>query len=56
MRRHAARGVLGRVRLGTAGSSPRLRRWALAVVLVGVALVPYPNLSAAGAPAALRFG
>jgi hypothetical protein len=52
MRRHAARGVLGRVRLGTAGSSPRLRRWALAVVLVGVALVPYPNLSAAGAPAA----
>jgi hypothetical protein len=50
MRRHAARGVLGRVRLGTAGSSPRLRRWALAVVLVGVALVPYPSLTAAGAP------
>jgi hypothetical protein len=52
MRRHAARGVLGRVRLGTAGSSPRLRRWTLAVVLVGVALVPYPSLSAAGAPPA----
>jgi len=52
MRRHAARGVLGRVRLGTAGSSPRLRRWALAVVLVGVALLPYPSLSAAGAPPA----
>jgi len=52
MRRNAARGVLGRIRLGTAGSSPRLRRWALAVVLVGVALVPYPSLSAAGAPPA----
>ena len=52
MRRHAARGVLGRVRLGKAGSSPRRRRWALAVVLVGVALVPYPSLSAAGAPPA----
>jgi hypothetical protein len=52
MRRNAARGILGRVRLGTAGSSPRLRRWALAVVLVGVALVPYPSHNAAGAPAA----
>jgi hypothetical protein len=51
MRRHA-RGVLGRVRLGTAGSSPRLRRWTLAVALVGVALVPYPVISAAGAPPA----
>jgi len=51
MRRNA-RGVLGRVRLGTAGSSPRLRRWVLAVVLVGVALVPYPSLTAAGAPPA----
>jgi hypothetical protein len=58
MRRHAARGVLGRIRLGTAGSSPRLRRWALAVVLLGVALVPYPSLTAAGAPpaAACRAG
>jgi PQQ-like domain len=52
MRRNAARGVLGRVRLGQAGSSPRLRRWVLAVVLVGVALVPYPGLTAAGAPPA----
>jgi hypothetical protein len=51
-RRNAARRVLGRIRLGKAGSSPRLRRWALAVVLVGVALVPYPSLSAAGAPPA----
>jgi len=50
--RSAARGVLGRVRLGTAGSSPRLRRWTLAVVLVGVALVPYPSQNAAGAPPA----
>ena len=45
-------GVLGRVRLGTAGSSPRLRRWVLAVALVGVVLVPYPTQGAAGAPAA----
>jgi PQQ-like domain len=51
MRRNA-RGVLGRVRLGTAGASPRLRRWTLAVALVGVALVPYPVISAAGAPPA----
>jgi hypothetical protein len=51
MRRHA-RGVLGRVRLGTAGASPRLRRWTLAVALLGVALVPYPVISAAGAPPA----
>ena len=50
MRRRAARGVLGRIRLGTAASSPRLRRWALAVVLVGVVLVPYPSQNAAGAP------
>ena len=50
--RSAARGVLGRVRLGTAGSSPRLRRWTLAMVLVGVALVPYPSQNAAGAPPA----
>jgi hypothetical protein len=37
MRRRAAHGILGRIRLGTAGNSPRLRRWALAVVLLGVA-------------------
>jgi hypothetical protein len=37
-----------RIRLGTAGTSPRLRRWVLAVVVIGVALVPYPVLSGAG--------
>ena len=36
------RTVSGRIRLGTAGASPRLRRWALAVVLLGVALLPLP--------------
>jgi PQQ-like domain len=51
MRRNA-RGVLSRVRLGTAGASPRLRRWTLAAALVGVAVVPYPAISAAGAPPA----
>ena len=58
MRRRAAHGILGRIRLGTAGNSPRLRRWALAVVLVGVALAPYPTPGAAGAPpvAACRVG
>jgi hypothetical protein len=58
MRRRAARGVLGRIRLGTASSSPRLRRWALAVVLLGVVLAPYPTQGAAGAPpaAACRVG
>jgi hypothetical protein len=58
MRRRAARGILGRIRLGTAGNSPRLRRWALAVVLLGVALVPYPTQGAVGAPpaAACRVG
>ncbi len=58
MRRQAAHGILGRIRLGTAGNSPRLRRWALAVVLLGVALVPYPTQGAAGAPpvAACRVG
>jgi PQQ-like domain len=58
MRRRAARGVLGRIRLGTAGNSPRLRRWALAVVLLGVALVPYPTQAVVGAPpvAACRVG
>ena len=49
MRRRAAHGVLGRIRLGTAGNSPRLRRWALAVVLLGVVLVPYPTQGAVGA-------
>ena len=44
MRRRAARGVFGRIRVGTAGASPRLRRWALAAVLLGVALLPYPSL------------
>ena len=51
-------GVLRRVRLGTAGRSPRLRRWVLAVALVGVVLMPYPTQGAAGAPpaAACRSG
>ena len=52
MRRRAARGVLGRIRMGTAGNSPRLRRWALAVVLLGVVLVPYPTQGVVGAPPA----
>ena len=58
MRRRAEHGILGRIRLGTAGHSPRLRRWALAVVLLGVALLPYPTQGAAGAPpaAACRVG
>jgi hypothetical protein len=52
MRRRAERKLAGRIRVGTAGASPRLRRWALALVLIGVALVPYPVQSAAGgAPA-----
>ena len=36
--------VVGRIRVGTAGASPRLRRWVLAAVLLGVALLPYPSL------------
>jgi PQQ-like domain len=53
MRRRAERGILGRIRLGTASASPRRRRWVLAVVLLGVVLVPYPTPGAAGgAPAA----
>ena len=58
MRRQAAHGILGRISPGTAGNSPRLRRWALAVVLLGLALVPYPTQGAAGAPpaAACRTG
>jgi len=58
MRRQAAHGILARIRLGAAGNSPRLRRWVLAVVLLGVALVPYPTQGAAGAPpvAACRVG
>jgi hypothetical protein len=58
MRRRAARGFPGRIRLGTAGASPRLRRWALALVLLGVALLPYPSPTAAtGAPvSACRSG
>jgi PQQ-like domain len=46
------RGRLGRIRLGTAGQSPRLRRWVLAAALIGVALVPYPVLGPAGVPPA----
>jgi putative pyrroloquinoline-quinone binding quinoprotein len=58
VRRWAARGFIGRIRLGTAGPSPRLRRWALAAVLLGVTLVPYPSPGpVAGAPvAACRSG
>jgi hypothetical protein len=53
IRRRAARGAFGRIRLGTAGASPRLRRWALAVVLLAVVLIPYPALGGGGgAPAA----
>ena len=45
--------VFGRIHVGTAGASPRLRRWALALVLLGVALLPYPSLGAvSGTPAA----
>jgi hypothetical protein len=58
LRHSSADGVLSRIRLGTAGRSPRLRRWVLAVVLLGVALVPYPTLGAIGAPpaASCRLG
>ena len=58
MRRRAEHGILGRISLGTAGHSPRLRRCALAVVLLGVALLPYPTQGAGGAPpaAACRVG
>jgi hypothetical protein len=53
IRRRASPAVSGRIRLGTAGASPRLRRWTLALVLLGVALLPYPALSAvSGTPAA----
>ena len=38
--------------MGTAGNSPRLRRWVLAVVLLGVVLVPYPTQGVVGAPPA----
>ena len=58
LRRRAAHSFLGRIRLGTAGTSPRLRRWVLAAALLGVALVPYPVQGAAGVPpaAACRAG
>ena len=47
------RTVSGRIHVGTAAASPRLRRWVLALVLLGVALLPYPSLGAAsGVPAA----
>jgi hypothetical protein len=53
MRRRATRGVFGRISVGTAGASPRLRRWVLAATLLGVALLGYPALGGAGvAPAA----
>jgi len=51
-RRRAQRRFAGRIRVGTAGASPRLRRWVLALVLVGMALVPYPAQSAASGPPA----
>jgi PQQ-like domain len=45
--------VFSRIRVGTAGISPRLRRLALAAVLLGVALLPYPSSgSVSGVPAA----
>jgi PQQ-like domain len=50
MRRRAARGAFGRIYLGTAGASPRLRRWVLAATLVGVVLLGYPALGAPGVP------
>jgi hypothetical protein len=58
MRRRVARSFLGRIRLGTAGPSPRLRRWVLAAALLGVALVPYPVQATTGVPpaAACRGG
>ena len=58
MRRRAAHSFLGRIRLGTAGTSPWLRRWVLAAALLGVVLVPYPVQGAAGVPpaAACRAG
>ena len=52
LRRRAKRGILSRILLGTAGKSPRLRRWVLAAALLGVALVPYPVQGAAGVPPA----
>ena len=49
LRRRAGHSFLGRIRLGTAGKSPRLRRWVLVAVLLAVVLVPYPVPGAAGA-------
>jgi hypothetical protein len=58
MRRRTTPGVFGRIRVGTAGASPRLRRWALAAVLLGVTLLSYPTLGAVSGtpPAACRSG
>jgi hypothetical protein len=58
MRRRATPALFGRIRVGTAGASPRLRRVVLALVLLGVALLPYPSLGAVGGapPAACRSG
>lgn len=52
LRRRAGGGLLGLIRLGTAGNSPRLRRWALAAALLSVGLMPYPMRGATGAPSA----
>jgi len=52
MRRRAAHGVLGRIRLGTAGKSARLRRWVLAAALLAAcqpaATGPVPSSSPTG--------
>ena len=40
--------VVGRIHVGTAGASPRLRRWTLVLVLLGVALLAYPSFGAVG--------
>jgi PQQ-like domain len=52
-RGRTVRGAFARIPVGTAGASPRLRRWVLAAVLIGVALLPYPSLSAEGGPSAV---
>jgi outer membrane protein assembly factor BamB len=58
LRRRAARGILGRISLGTAAKSSRLRRWVLAAALLGIVLVPYPTQGAVAVPpaAACRSG
>jgi hypothetical protein len=44
--------VPGRIQLGQAGASPRLRRWVLAAVVLCIALVPLPSLVAASGTSA----